>query len=276
MRSHAVSDDRETPLQQVQYLAKRIKDVGIRIHLLSRIEEMLRILRKPDVVQFSEPHALESLDRIRGIHQLRTILDMGDAGSVDPTLVVAIRNILEDIASPARSNRLSIRNQQFQVFLAAICRNAGFTPQMAEPGVHIDVEGSTIGIAAQRVSKASQLRQQIQEGADRILQSGHPAIMAFDLTGVWNPLNRYAISQHEQPVSTPLMQAKIRNLVADHRKQICSSVAGKGVLAILAHVSTLLFLPNQSWHQDSCWCWSPLTVDPCHDHLLCQLEKIVR
>ena len=81
-----------------------------------------------------------------------------------------IRNALKDSLLPNEDRGQSKgRDAQFELFVAAVCQNAGLHPvKPEEPDVTCHIEGIKFGIAAKRIKNISNLEQHVRKAAVQI------------------------------------------------------------------------------------------------------------
>lgn len=73
------------------------------------------------------------------------------------------------------------RNTQFELYTAATLTMGGVQTQLAEPDLHVDYLGMTVGIAAKRVRSAKQLLRRAKDAVEQIKSSGLPGIVALNV-----------------------------------------------------------------------------------------------
>lgn len=113
------------------------------------------------------------------------------------------------------------RDAQFELYLAAICQNAGLLPvDYEEPDVTCTVEGTKFGIAAKRLKRLSQIKNRIRKAADQIKNANLPGIIALDLSFARNQGNRPIISQVESQLYLMIAHAKNNQFFGEHEQEI--------------------------------------------------------
>jgi hypothetical protein len=263
-----------TRRRQADYIVERLTQFGVRINPSSRIGRAQRVLRRPDIIQPDDPDYQIALESIRDNYQLRLIVDTMDAHRESKAFKDAMYRLRKDLALP--QNELEDtpgRNYQFQLYVAALCTNAGFPTRHEEPDVACDVDGTTFGVAAKRLKTIDSLEVNVKEAADQISNAGFPGIIALDLTIAQNPTNRRVMSAIESQWYSFLSDARSRELFKKHGDRIREVVDGKNVLGVWTYVSTLRLTLDGAWSHD-CWSfWFDTTKNAEEDALFEQFQK---
>jgi len=273
MLGEAETDFPKTRVEQAEYIVKRLTEFGVRIDPNSRIGRMLRVLRRPGTITPEDQDYSLAIESIRDMYQLRLIVDTICAHSNDREFRRAINILRKDLAFPEEGEQSPGRNYQFQLYLAALCTNAGHPTRHDEPDVQFDFDGATFGIAAKRLRTFSSLEDHVKDGADQIRRAGHPGLIALDLTIAWNQTNQRILSPLQGQLYEYAFSAKTRTFVADYGDRIRSLVACKGVLSIWLFESILRVTPEPNWTQDLWTFWFPTAENEKADDLLYKLQS---
>lgn len=272
IRDKEALNNSESHLQMAQHVAKVLRDSGVRVHPLSRIEEMLRLLRNPASLCENDSAYAELFAGIHDLYQLRTLVDAVNLPSTDASLAKGALEIVSDVASPTGGKRLVSPEDQFRLYFTVVCAKSGFPARVSGPRICITVGEATVAASAHSVHSVSKLASRVGEGAKNVYQSGNAGIVVVDLSVAWSLTCFQDVLMSEKLVRSDVLHARIRNFVADHRGAIGSSVADKGVAAVVAHVSTLRPLPNERWRQDVSWVWFPTTAAAANSEWLHRLQ----
>jgi hypothetical protein len=259
----------QTRREQAEYVVERLTDFGVRINPSSRIGRMLRILRRPGIIEPDDADYPIVLESIRDMYQLRLIVDTMDAHRESRGFRVAADLLRKDLALPQdESKDTPGRNCQFQLYVAALCTNARLPTRHEEPDVTCDVEGAVCGIAAKRLKTIEALEENVKDAAGQIRRAAIPGIIALDLTLAQNPTNRRITSSLESQLHVNLSHAKYHDLFDKKGESIRELVAAKGVLAVWVFESTLRLMNDRTWRHDCCSFWFDTTEDATQDRLL--------
>jgi hypothetical protein len=263
----------QTRKEQAEYVAERLTDFGVRINPSSRIGRMLRILRRPEIIEPDDPDYTVVLESIRDMYQLRLIVDTMDAHRESSEFKLAASLLRKDSALPQDEHRDTPgRNHQFQLYVAALCTKASLLTRHQEPDVTCVVGSTLYGIAAKRLKTIGALEENIKDAADQVRRAGIPGIVALDLTLAQNPTNRCITSSLETQLYVHLSRARSHDLFEKNGEVIRQAVAGKGVLAVWTYESTLRLTTNRTWSHD-CWSfWFDTTLDESGERLLNEFQ----
>ena len=267
------NEEPKTRCEQAKYIVERLRDVDLRINPSSRIGRMLQILCRPETIDPDDSDYPIILESIRDMHQLRLIVDTMDAHSESQKFRNAVNFLRKDCALPQDERKDAPgRNYQFQLYVAALCTNAGIPTQHEEPDVTCVIQDTIFGIAAKRLKTIEALESNVRKAADQISRAGMPGIIALDLTLAQNPTNRRITSPLESQLYVPLSHAKSNDLFDKNGESIRQLVAGKGVLAVWTYESTLRWKEDRSWSHDCSSVWFGTTKDETEDRLLDQFR----
>ena len=188
-----------TRQEQMDYIVEHLKEFGLRIHPLSRIGRAQRVLGRADTVQPDDPDYEVALETIRDNYQLRLIVDTMDAHQESKAFKDAMHLLRKGCRLPQEdSGDNPGRNYQFQLYVAALCMNAGLATRHEEPDITCDIDGTTFGIAAKRMKTMDSLEDNVKGAAKQIFDTGYPGIIALDLSIAQNSTNRRVKSAIER------------------------------------------------------------------------------
>jgi hypothetical protein len=263
-----------TRQEQMDYIVEHLKEFGLRIHPLSRIGRAQRVLGRADTVQPDDPDYEVALETIRDNYQLRLIVDTMDAHQESKAFKDAMHLLRKGCRLPQEdSGDNPGRNYQFQLYVAALCMNAGLATRHEEPDITCDIDGTTFGIAAKRMKTMDSLEDNVKGAAKQIFDTGYPGIIALDLSIAQNSTNRRVKSAIERQLYIPLSDARSRELFKQHGDRIRELADGKNVLGVWTYVSTLRLMSDRTWSHD-CWsCWFDTTRNAEKDALFEQFQK---
>ena len=246
----------------------------MRVNPSSRIGRVQRALHRPEVIQPDDRDYQIVLESIRDNYQLRLIVDTMDAHRGSKAFKDATYLLRKDLALPQDELKDAPgRNYQFQLYVAALCTNAGLPTRHEEPDVTCDVDGTTFGVAAKRLQRIHSLEANVKDAAAQIAGTELPGIIALDLTIAQNPTNRRVMSATESHWYSYLSDARARDLFNEHGDRIRKLVDGKSVLGIWTYVSTLRLMPERRWSHD-CWSfWFDTTTNSHEDALFERFQK---
>lgn len=252
----------ETRVEFLAYVIEQLRAVGVRVHPSSRLMLMHRTLQR-GYVPYEDDEFPVALEAMRDMYQLGLIVEQMEAHRDNPSFRNSVQRLLKDSALPQDGGQNTPgRDMQFELYLAAICLNAGLLPvNYAEPDVTCVLGGTKWGIAAKRLKSLSGLGEHVAKGAEQIRKASVPGIVALDLTMARNQNNRPIVSRLQSQWYVPITQAKNDQFFDEHHADIYRWVAGSGVRAVLVFEFTLRLRPDGQWGHDGMMCWMPTTHD---------------
>ncbi|MFH1924775.1 MAG: hypothetical protein ABIP48_33415 [Planctomycetota bacterium] len=201
------------------------------------------------VIGPDNPRYETALEAERDFQVLGFVFEMAAAHPTDSKFRELIKNVLNDSVLPQDNrNQSKGRDFQFELFVAAICQNAGLTPvEREEPDVTCTVDRVKYGIAAKRVKSAGNLRKRIQKGADQIQKAGLPGIIALETSLLFNQDNVRISLPISDAQFGPLYEQALRNHIERYQDKIQEWVRGKGVRGVVFHDQQVRFDPTGEW-----------------------------
>jgi hypothetical protein len=258
---YSQSLQRRTRTEAAAYIMAQFHELGL--ELPSRVVEMHRVLSRGNV-PFDDPDFFTALESLRDLHQLTFLFEQLHIHRDNPRFQKVVKHLLNDSVLPQHDKDSPGRDRQFELYLAAICQNAGLVPvDYEEPDITCFIDGAKFGIAAKRLKsrKPSQLEKHVRKGADQLRQQGLPGIVALELSLSRNQSNRPIISQIDSQMHLMIADAKNRDFRDKHGDAIRRWVAGTGVRAVLVIETTLRLRPDRQWWHDGMSSWMPITLD---------------
>ena len=252
---------RHTRTEAAAYVIAQFRDLGYKPP--SRLLEVHRVLSRGKV-PFGDADYFTALESLRDLHQLVFIFEQLCFHRDNPHFRNVVKHLVNDSVLPQRDKDSPGRDKQFELYLAAICQNAGLVPvDFEEPDITCFVNGTKFGIAAKRLKSRniSQLKKRLREGADQLMRQGLPGIVALDLSLSRNQSNQPIISQVQSQMYLMIADAKNRQFREKHGDDIRRCVAGTGVRALLVIDSTLRLRTDRQWWHDGMLSWVPTTLD---------------
>ena len=146
---------RRTRSENATFVVESIKALGLRVPAGSRVMQMYRTLTDEGrpLIQPADPDFETALEAERDLQVLAFAFDVAAAHPTDQKFRDLVKLTLGDSVLPQDNRKQSKgRDFQFELFIAAICQNAGLLPvDRKEPDVTCAVQGVTYGLAAKRV-----------------------------------------------------------------------------------------------------------------------------
>ena len=161
---------RRVRAENATFVVESIKALGLPVPAGSRVMQMYRTLTDESrpMIRPTDPDFETAVEAERDLQVLAFVFDVAAAHPTDQKFRDLIRFALGDSVLP-QDNRGNSRGRdfQFELFIAAICQNAGLTPiEREEPDVTCVVEGVNYGIAAKRIKGVGNLQKRISKAAN--------------------------------------------------------------------------------------------------------------
>lgn len=251
---------RRTHTEAAAYVIAQFRELNLEPP--ARVVEMYRVLSRGNV-PFEDPDFFTALESRRDLHQLMFIFEQLHTHRDNPRFRNVVKHLLNDSVLPQHDKDSPGRDRQFELYLAAICQNAGLVPvDYEEPDITCFVDGTKFGIAAKRLksSNISQLKNRVRDGANQLKKQGLPGIVALELSLSRNRKNRPIISQIQSQMHLMIADARNGQFSERHGDTIRRWVAGTGVRAVLVIETTLRLRPDRQWWHDGMLSWVPTTL----------------
>ena len=176
------------------------------------------------------------------IHQLAVIAEEILKPPIPADWISRIQAVVSGHPLPQlESDRTHARNIQFELYVAACCRRAGYVIEPKEPDILVHAQSGNFGIAAKRPKSAKSLERHIRKGSRQIQESTAEGILALDLTVIHNPKNQIqVISTKENATETVQRVADL--FVERNRRRICCMVTQPNIFGLLVCMSGLFFI----------------------------------
>jgi len=182
------SNDPQNRLFEIEQIAQKLRDAGIRLPEASRFGRYLRSARSMTQSDSSKlPHAQLALNLMTEIREMNLILQELPRSPEVPGWQSKMHTALKGSLLSAEDGADSAgRDAQFELYLASAFRAAGFDVTLDEPDVTFQMDGQTFGIAAKRVKSEKTVEKRIREASKQIERSGNPGIIALDITYLYD------------------------------------------------------------------------------------------
>ena len=247
---------RRSRAENASYVIDQVRSLGLIPQPTSRLMQMRRVLNRGHV-PFDDPEFPAALEAERDLQHLGFIFDQMNAHLDRREFQALVKRLLKDSVLPQKDRQNSPgRDTQFELYLAAICQNAGLLPvDYAEPDVTCTVEGTKFGIAAKRLKSLVQLRKHVRKAAQQIANTELPGVVALDLSLARNRQNLPIVSQIQSHLYVPVAHLAEQQFFDEHHQDIYRWVANAGVRAVLVFDFKVRLRPNQKWGLDGMMTW---------------------
>jgi hypothetical protein len=247
-----------TRAENANFVIEQVRALGHELDPTCRLMEMHRALHRGHV-EFNDPDFETALEAERDLQHLGFVFRLMNAHRANPKFKKIVKHLLNDSVLPqADCTNSPGRDAQFELYLAAICQNAGLLPvDYCEPDIVCTIDGRRFGIAAKRIKSRNihQVEKHLRKGAKQISNQGIPGVIALDLSMAWNQENRPIISKLHSQMYPMIAQLRSHQFLDQHHQDIFSWVGGNGVLAVVIFDFSLRLRPNNQWGLDGMTTW---------------------
>lgn len=245
------SDSRgRTRTENAEFVIEHIKALGFLPNSQSRLMKMHSAMTNPaELIQPDDPEFETALEAERDLQVLGFVFEQADMHPIDAEFQRLMKNALKDSLLPQEDRGQSKgRDAQFEVFVAAVCQNAGMLPlSREEPDVTCHAGTIKFGIAAKRIKNVTNLEKHVRKAADQIKKAGFPGIIALDTCVALNPNNERITTPIPDEQFGPLYSKAIKRFVDNYHDNFQYWVCEKGARGIVIHDQQVRFKPNSEW-----------------------------
>jgi hypothetical protein len=245
------SDSRgRTRAENAEFVIAHIKALGLSPNPQSRLMQMYSVLTKAGgIIPPDSPDFDTALEAERDLQVLGFVFEQTVAHPSDAEFQRLVKNVLKDSLLPHEDhNQSKGRDAQFELFVAAICQNAGMLPVAhEEPDVTCHVGDIKFGIAAKRIKNTTKLEKHIRKAADQIKIAKLPGIITLDTCIALNPHNERVTTPIPDEQFGPLYSKAIKRFIDNHCNNFRNWVRGRGARGIVIHDQQVRFRPNGEW-----------------------------
>ncbi len=254
---------RRVRAENATFVVESIKALGLPVPAGSRVMQMYRTLTDESrpMIRPTDPDFETAVEAERDLQVLAFVFDVAAAHPTDQKFRDLIRFALGDSVLP-QDNRGNSRGRdfQFELFIAAICQNAGLTPiEREEPDVTCVVEGVNYGIAAKRIKGVGNLHKRISKAANQIEKAGLPGIIVLETTLLFNPNNTRITKPMSDNDFGKLHHQALCRCIGRYADQIHGWVRDKGVCGLVFHDQQVRLDLSGNWFLEGMNLKFPLT-----------------
>ena len=241
---------RRTRTENAEFVIAHIKTFGFSPNSQSRLMKMYSALTNPTkIITPDDPRFKTALEAERDFTVLGFVFDQSDMYPTDAEFQRLVKKVISDsVLSNEDRDQSTGRDAQFELFVAAICQNAGMHPvYREEPDITCHATGIKFGIAAKRIKNINRLEKHIRKAADQIQRTELPGIIALDTCIALNRNNEPITIQIPDEQFVPLYKKTIKDFIDNYHENFQDWVRGKGVRGIVIHDQQVRFQPNNEW-----------------------------
>lgn len=226
----------QTRIGRLNYIIEKLRQFGMKDS--SRLMRMKEVLERGYIAP-DDPDLQIALESMRDIHQLGLIVDTMESSRGDAEFRQNLKHLPHDEVLPQDEQNTPGRDFQFQLYIAALCLNAGLKVKYGKSDVTCIVNGSTYVIEAKRVKGYKKLLGRVAEAAMQILEAGIPGIIAIDLTIPRTKDIKLTTSRLLDGIHEMEADQRKERYFQEHENQLLDCVKGTGTLAVLVFESVV-------------------------------------
>ncbi len=233
--------------EKAEFVIEHIKALGLPLNSQSRFMKMYSIWTNPaGLIQPNNPEFETALEAERDLQVLAFVFEQADIHSTDDEFQRLVVKALKDSPLPQEDrNNSKGRDAQFELFVAAICQNAGMLPIFREePDVICHAGDIKFAIAAKRIKNVARLEQHVRKAAGQIKETGLPGIIALETSMALNRNNERVTTPIPDEMFGPLYNEAINRFVNDFYDKFKHWIRKKGVRCIVIHDQQVWHKPN--------------------------------
>jgi len=235
--------------QRVQEFEARLRDAGLRVIGSSRVGNYRRILARVARVIESPEDDFDFRLLHQAIVECSQLLLIVEELARKPE-VLGWRSKAQELLSghdfpEGKEVHSPGRNTQFELYVAAVCRRAGYHIELAEPDLVVEAAQVRRGIAAKRLKSLGKLKDSLHDASNQLKLSGLSGFVALDLSP------SLAASNDEPHVARNRDEAKViwsetlGKFIRDNRLLIRNSVDHGIAFGLLCFVTAPVVFENQ-------------------------------
>ncbi len=161
------------------------KSLGIRLHPASRISRFEQQMNRFGSIKISEISQTDFdwntfTEGNRDLTEIAFICDKL-RGLFPETIGEALKPLFDGSSLPSSDSKTFARDKQFELYVAALFAHSGFNISLDEPDLRFEHDRIWYGIAAKRVTSASQIRKRVREAISQLERSRLRGLVALSV-----------------------------------------------------------------------------------------------
>jgi hypothetical protein len=220
---------------------QRLLSAGVRVPPNGRLNEYIRQLalsgdvRVPTIPWGFDWQRLHHA--VADIAEWRFVLDYLANGVETAGWKAKAHLAMKGSARPAEEGKNSgAWDNQFELFMAALCRRAGFGVELAEPDLLVRYNDACVGIAAKRPRSLGNFDKLLARADKQIARSGRSGIIALDISYVSNPGEMYFVAGGGDQ---PYIRRLVDSFLNDNHARMLNQVNPSHTIGIIIYACAL-------------------------------------
>ncbi len=173
--------------QQATFVIKTLKEWGLST-VNTRLDTMNKVLEK-GYIPTDDPDFPIAQEALLDLSMIAFVLDQLKEFP-QRELKAKLKLLVKDspLLGPTRENSLG-RDTQIELYIAAVCKNAGMQVELDEPDIIAELGGQRYSLAIKRLKSRSKFESRFKDAADQIEKWDKPGFIVLDLRQAFNPEN---------------------------------------------------------------------------------------
>lgn len=230
-------DTYEALRRRVELLEVRLRNVGLRVAGSSRLANYRRALESAEDLTIQSGAEPENQVLHRAILECSQLLLIVDELPKEPAVhgwSEKMQEVLSGHDLPhTERDKSHGRDTQFELYLAALARRAGYGVRLDEPDVVIEDGHGLLAIAAKRLKSPKKLRANLRSASRQITEGGANGFAALDLSMLLVPQDRPLLTE-DVTSAQALYSSLLSDYIHSRAAKIRRSVNWRKVYGLLA------------------------------------------
>ncbi len=173
--------------QQATFVIDTLEEMGFAT-AHTRLDSMSKVLKRGDI-HSDDPDFPIAQEAQLDISMIAFVLNQLKE-SPQTELKAKLKLLVQDspLLVPAQRDSPG-RDAQSELYIAAVCKNAGMQVEFDEPDVIAELNGQRYGFAVKRLKSESQFEKRFRSAAKQIEKSRLPGFIVVDVRQAFNPEN---------------------------------------------------------------------------------------
>lgn len=246
-----------THVEVARFVIDRLSELGMRVNPSSRIGRMIACwfdkAGEPRFIPRDDPTFPVALQATRDLQQIAFILEQIESRpEFLETARSRLQRLMKDNVAPTEDTGNSPgRDNQCELYVAAICEKAKVSPRFDEPDVVVSFDGVAYGLAVKRVKSLDRLKERICEGANQVFDTKRTGILVADISLATNPEDdvlEFVISEFELRKA---LKKRTDKFVHDYRTRLVEWTRHKWVSGLVLLFHDLVAVSSEQYSLES-------------------------
>lgn len=248
-----------TRLENAEQVLCELERMGVDLANKPRIPSMVEALRR-GTLSYGDREYPIAIQSIIDLHQIGYSLSALKDVIPPKDLIKKLKHVVNDATLTEDDTQNTIgRDTQLELYLAAICQNAGMGPvALAEPDVICNLEQKKLGVSAKRLKRESQALVRVSKAIKQISSTQMPGVVILDMTMAWMIDVHTACSHARSQTFEVVSYEKASAFFEANAASLMQKAGRTGTIAIGILDNMLAVTSDGAWESKSMLTWMPL------------------